>query len=100
MIRSKKITNSARMEDCTLRIYPYCNFNSETTVFAHINDGSKGMGLKPNDICGVYACSACHDIIDGRTNYKIPKEELYKCIISAMQLTLMRLIEKGVLKVG
>lgn len=24
------------------------------------------MGQKPPDVCGVWACSACHDAIDGR----------------------------------
>lgn len=98
-MKSKKIRDSARGEDCTLRIYPYCNFNPETTVFAHINDDRKGMGIKSNDTSGVYACSSCHDIIDGRVNHGMPKAEIYKCIISGMQRTMIKLIEKGIVKV-
>ena len=33
---SKKIRNSARGQDCALRIPGVCNFNPETTVLAHV----------------------------------------------------------------
>mgnify|MGYP000498261172 CR=1 FL=1 len=62
-IKSKAITNSARGENCTLRIYGVCNGNPETTVFAHAKGG--GMGMKAHDIHGCYACSSCHEWIDG-----------------------------------
>lgn len=62
-IKNKKITNSARNEDCTLRIAGVCNFDPSTTVFAHMNGG--GMGYKHHDIHGCYACSDCHNWLDG-----------------------------------
>lgn len=44
-----------------------CNFNPETTVLAHIRRANvAGVGMKPPDICAVFACSACHDEIDRR----------------------------------
>lgn len=67
-IKSKAITNSARGENCTLRIYGKCNHDPETTVFAHYNGA--GMGIKADDIFGVYACSGCHDWLDKKASTK------------------------------
>lgn len=69
-VRSKKIMNSAKGEDCALRLPGVCNFNPETTVAAHIGR-IRGMGHKCSDICIVYACSDCHREIDshGRAEY-------------------------------
>ena len=63
-LRVTKIRKSARGEDCTLRL-EVCNGNPETTVLAHIGH-NRGMGIKCADYFAVYACSACHDVIDGR----------------------------------
>ena len=50
-----------------VRIPGICNFNSETTVLAHIRmAGITGAGQKAPDQLGAWACSACHDYIDGR----------------------------------
>ena len=44
-----------------------CNFNAETTVLAHVRRGHvAGRGQKPPDLCGIHACSNCHDALDGR----------------------------------
>ena len=64
--RSKKITKSVQGQDCTLRLPDICNFNPETTIFAHIGT-NRGMGIKCADYFGVYSCSSCHDEIDRRT---------------------------------
>ena len=63
-----KIRESARGEECTIRLPGVCNFNRETTVLCHSNQLSdgKGMGLKAPDHCAAYGCSACHDVVDGR----------------------------------
>lgn len=60
-----KITESARGEDCTLRLDYICNFDPDTTVFAHT--GRFGTAKRNHDEVGCYACSDCHDAIDGRT---------------------------------
>ena len=65
MIRSKKIKQSARGEECQVRLPGICTFDNETTVLAHV--GTSGMGTKASDIHGAYCCSACHDEIDRRT---------------------------------
>ena len=54
---SKKIRNSARGQDCTLRIPGVCNFNPETTVLAHVGK-DRGMSIKCHDTMAVYAVHA------------------------------------------
>jgi hypothetical protein len=57
----------ARGQDCQVRLPGICNFNSETTVLAHYRlAGTCGTGIKPPDLLAAWACSACHDYIDGR----------------------------------
>lgn len=58
----------ARNKECMVRLVGVCNWNTETTVLAHIRRAHvAGAGQKPPDTCGVWACSACHDEIDRRT---------------------------------
>lgn len=64
-----KLRKSAQGQQCLIRIPGVCNGNPETTVLAHIRRGGLGgMGMKPPDVCGVLACSDCHDAIDRRSN--------------------------------
>jgi len=68
------IRKSAKGQECTLR-FPCCNFDPETTVWAHSNriqDG-KGMGAKARDEEGCYACSACHSWLDGGYALHMPR---------------------------
>ena len=48
-----------------MRLFQICNYNPETTVFAH--RGSGGMGMK--SLWGAFACSDCHDVYDGRVPF-------------------------------
>ena len=69
------LRKAARGQDCTLRILGVCNYEPETTVLCHVRKLGGGMtesaqrsaGQKPPDSHGVWACSACHDTLDGRT---------------------------------
>lgn len=62
-----ELTDAARGMPCLVRL-PICNCNPETTVAAHYRSVSMGAGagIKPNDLLCAHACSACHDVIDGR----------------------------------
>ena len=65
-LRSDALRQSARMQSCTLRL-PGCNGRLDTTVLAHVRAfGNAGMGQKPHDLHAVFACHACHDLLDGR----------------------------------
>lgn len=66
-MRQTKLTKAARGRECQVRIPGVCNGNPETTVLAHYRmAGTCGVGSKPNDLQGAWACSACHDACDGR----------------------------------
>lgn len=64
------LRNAARGQMCMVRIPGVCNGNAETTVLAHYRLNTGGA-LKPNDGQGALACSACHDLCDGRTKSKV-----------------------------
>lgn len=93
----QKLRDSARGESCTLRIYPYCNGNTETVVLCHI--GKAGMGIKSPDWQAVYGCSSCHDVIDGRILTDIHPLEIKNILLSAQHNTWEIMIEKGLIKI-
>lgn len=100
VIRSTKIKAAARGHDCTLRIAGCCNYDKETTVLSHIRDfGGGGTGLKPDDTCAVFACSACHDALDRRSKFKMSKEDRYFYIARAMARTIEHLYSCGIITI-
>jgi hypothetical protein len=93
-----KIRKSAQGKDCTIRIPGVCNFNPETTVSAHVGR-KRGMGSKCHDIHTVYACSDCHDVIDGRVKHKFTPEDIVVFKFDAMEETQLIMLEEGLIKV-
>ncbi|AFC85896.1 Protein of unknown function (DUF1364) [Frateuria aurantia DSM 6220] len=68
MTKARKL---AKGQPCMIRIPGICNGNPETTVLAHYRlAGYSGTGMKPPDEMGAWACSACHDVVDGRVRPK------------------------------
>lgn len=95
------IRKSAQGEQCTLNIAGICNYDSSTTVYAHLPDGTGGMGLKAGgELSGCYACSACHDAIDGRKwrDWEPGDQAFY--MRRAHCRTLARMFELGILRVA
>lgn len=92
-IESKKIRSAARGQDCTVRLVGICNFNPETTVLAHLPCGQRGVGIKSPDNIAVFACSSCHDAIDGRVKADID----WRDMLRALAETQLSLIEKGIM---
>ena len=97
-IRSTKIRQAAYMEDCTICLPGICNADPETTVLAHFSFEGGKMGGKPSDLGGgAFACSACHDSMDFRTD----KPEAWDYYAArGIQRTLQRLYERGIVKVS
>lgn len=93
---SKKIRNAARGQSCTLRLSE-CNFNSETTVLAHLPNGFKGMGMKGLDTVAVFSCSSCHDHLDSRRGNASPID--WRDITRALAETHAILIDAGIVEV-
>ena len=88
------IRNSARGEDCSLRL-GQCS-SPETVILAHIGR-SRGIGIKCKNSFAVYACANCHDIIDGRVKSDYTKDELNTDKLRALEETQLKLIKKGLL---
>ncbi|WP_368910205.1 DUF1364 domain-containing protein [Proteus penneri] len=93
------LRKEARGRECQIRIPGVCNGNSETVVLAHYRmSGICGTGIKPNDIFGAWACSACHDESDRRTNY-VDAEYAKQCHLEGVIRTQDILIKEGKIKV-
>lgn len=93
-----KITKAARGRDCQVRLEGVCNFNPETTVLAHYRmSGLNGMGMKPPDIIGAWACSACHDAIDRRGHLDLDREHVRLAHAEGCFRTLATLIRERVI---
>ena len=86
-----KISLSARGEDCTLRIPGVCNWDTESTILAHLRRGwNCGTGMKPHDDDAVYACSACHDAIGDGSRRRLERLGLEGAVIDALLRTRLR----------
>ena len=94
--RNQKIRDSAKDENCTM-FSPQCNNDPRTTVFCHSNMLIHGRGTsrKAWDIFGFYGCSGCHNWYD---KSGAPRTELENHFWPAFSRTLMKLIEKGIVK--
>lgn len=98
--RGRRITQSARGEECDIRIPGVCNHDSTTTVWSHFPGlaGGRGMGLKSNDLCGVYSCFACHEVVDMRapTPAEMSRSEVMLCWHEGHLRSLIKLAIKGI----
>lgn len=96
-VRSQKLRDSANGESCTLRLPNVCNHDPDTTVLAHLPFGGHGKGIKAGDDHAVWACSACHDVLDSRTRASIDLAELYECCLRGLSETHDRMRERGLI---
>lgn len=94
-VTSKKLRASANGQDCSVRTPGVCNFDPSTTVLAHLPCGQKGMGMKGFDTVAVYACCACHDVLDGRAAGDIDWQDMPRAIAETHEA----LIRAGILTV-
>ena len=93
------LRKEAKGRGCMVRLPGICNFNSETVVLAHIRVvGVSGMGMKSPDLLGAWACSACHDEIDGRTHQSgLSRDELRLAHYDGMARTIAQLEKEGLI---
>lgn len=66
--RSNKLRQSARGQDCLVRLPGVCSFNPEKTIWSHYRGsaGGKGLSLKSHDLAGAYCCTDCDAVYDGQ----------------------------------
>ncbi|QBJ32912.1 DUF1364 domain-containing protein [Hafnia alvei] len=92
------LRKEAQGRECQVRLPGICNGNSETVVLAHYRmAGLCGVGMKPNDLFGAWACSACHDEIDRRTR-RTDAGEAHMAHLEGVIRTQSALIAEGKLK--
>lgn len=99
--RSQKLRDSARGEDCTVRI-PGCPADPEKTIWSHYRGsaGGKAGARKSDDICGAYACTYCDAVYDGQAPRPagLTKEDVDRLWLEGHIRSLVRVKEKGLLK--
>ncbi len=99
-LKSKKLRNSAKGQECQVRLPGLCNYNPETVVLAHVGKGS-GMGQKADDIHAAFCCSACHDILDKRQYTPLLSyEEIENYAWHGVQRTQKIWLEMGLIEVA
>jgi hypothetical protein len=96
--RSKKITQHAKGQYCTLQLDGVCNSDTSTTVFAHAPSLFRGISQKGNDYWGFFACSACHDIVDKRVYDNLEDEYIISKCYQAIEKTIYILFQDKILK--
>ena len=69
---SKKITQHAKGQPCTLRT-PFCTGDRSTVVACHAPSEVKGMGLKSDDFWIAFGCSECHRYLDGNEGTELER---------------------------
>ncbi|CAM2295379.1 DUF1364 domain-containing protein [Ralstonia mannitolilytica] len=98
-----KIRESARGEDCLVRIPGACTFDPAYTIWSHYRGlaGGKGMGHKSDDLCGAYACTACDAVYDGQRPLPpgVTREEVEMDWLLGHIRSLVVLKKKGLVKV-
>ncbi|MBP8216020.1 MAG: DUF1364 family protein [Thauera sp.] len=98
-VRSGALRRSARGQNCTLRLPHVCNFDPRTTVLCHLPGHARGMGTKEADMHAVYGCSACHDVIDGRTRTNLGDALILEAMLRALSETQALMVEAGLITV-
>ena len=92
-----KLTRHARMQPCTLRL-PCCNGDPETTVACHAPSISKGTGIKSPNWWISFACSSCHDEVDGRSDHHYPHDLISEAWLRGIHETQRILFRDGLLR--
>lgn len=97
-----KITESARNEDCTVRIIGACTFDPATTIWSHArwNAAGRGKAIKALDLAGAYACTSCDAVYDGQRKPPpgVTREQVDMDWCMGHFRSLLRLREKGLLQ--
>lgn len=96
------ITDFAEGKACTARIPGVCNSDPKTTIWAHLNSirWGSGRGFKAPDVCGLIACSSCHDVIDNRVKSNYDRDYVRLLAHEGHMESLALLVNAGVIHHG
>lgn len=96
MINLRKL---AEGKPCQIRIPGICNNDTRTTVLAHVRmAGLAGIGQKPNDLIGAWACHTCHGVVDGRIKTEFTYGERRLMHLEGMARTINELVKLHLLE--
>ncbi len=96
---SKRLRKEAKGRECQLQEPGVCNFDWNTTVLAHFRRHT-GLALKPPDWRGAWLCSACHDLVDGRSMTRFYSEDYRELLHRrAWENTMQILIDEGKIQI-
>lgn len=101
--RSNKIRQSARDEDCLVRIPGACTFDPAKTIASHYRGsaGGKGLSHKASDLAVAYCCTACDAIYDGQAQRPVglTKDDIDLMWCQGHLRTLIKLEQKGLVSI-
>mgnify|MGYP006370822263 FL=1 len=90
------IRHAAQGQGCTLRL-PGCHPTPVNVFLCHIRRfGWAGMGQKPRDLLGVFACQHCQEVVDGRIKGECSDTDLLR----AHGETMMALLLSGAIVIA
>lgn len=98
--KTSKIRQSARLQECQVRIPNICSFDETETILAHKNGG--GMAMKSDDLHGSYCCHLCHAEIDsiyGKRKSEFTDDEILIMFYEGIFRTQLILIDKGLISI-
>ena len=96
-----RITDSAKGQECQVRIPGVCSGDNSTVVWAHAIGlaSGRGLGIKAPDLLGAYACHKCHDAYDRRIKpYGVLYHNVKECFYEGHLRSLKILIDEGIIK--
>jgi hypothetical protein len=90
------LRKASRGRPCQIRLPGICNGNAETTVLAHYRlAGLCGVGTKPVDPVGAWACSSCHDAVDRRSHTDLERDFVRLAHAEGCLRTIAQLVSEG-----
>ncbi len=95
-IRSKKLRNAARGQQCTVNLPGICSYDRDTVVLAHLHDEVFGKGQKADDTSAIHACHTCHTAID-RGTHGLSRADLLEMLLRALQRTIRHLVVSNII---
>ena len=96
-VKSKKLTDSANGQHCTMRVPGICNGRNDTVVLCHIpRPKMSATGGKTHDFFGFYGCSDCHTWFD---RYSKNAAVSFEYALDALLETQSIMVLQGLIKI-
>jgi hypothetical protein len=98
--KRQDIRDSARGEECLVRIPGVCRGGTEHTIWSHAPLGAagKGRGIKSIDVAGAYCCTACDAALDqAQRPAGMTRDQVLLDWFKGHMRSLVRLAQKGLL---